>query len=187
MPETQLPIFPEGATEINDQLAFEKRDGVGVYFHGVFPVFSHPEGDSRTFRMITSQFCVHGRATQQQIVNAFGVPLRTVKRYCALFRAQGAKGFYAPQPRRGPAVRVEDVLQRAQQLLDEDMTPREAAEQLGLKPKKISSGTCANTTVRTGLLITRRSRCLTRPRSSTPRTVTLTPRCERWRRSLAAS
>ena len=32
---------------------------------------------------------------------------------------------------------VPDVMQRAQQLLDQDMTPREVAEQLGLKPNTV--------------------------------------------------
>ena len=72
MPQTQLPVFPDGATDINDRLAFEKRDGRVVYFHGLFPVFTHAEDDLLTFRMITSQFCVQGSATQRQIVEAFG-------------------------------------------------------------------------------------------------------------------
>lgn len=133
MPQVQLPIFPDGVTEISRNLAFEKRDGRVTYFHGVLPVFAHDEADIRTFRMITSQFCAQGSATQSQIVRAFGVPLRTVKRYCKVYKEKGPQGFYAPRISRGPAVLLPEVIQRAQQLLDADPDTKQVAEQLGVK------------------------------------------------------
>ena len=137
MPQIQLPMFPDGVTEITADLAFEKRDGRVTYFHGVFPVFSHDEQDVRTFRMITSQFCVQGSATQPQIVKAFGVPLRTVKRYCKLYRDKGPQGFYEPRGSRGPAVLVPEVLNKAQELLDAAQDARQVAAQLGIKPNTL--------------------------------------------------
>jgi hypothetical protein len=133
MPQVQLPIFPDGVTEISSNLAFEKRDGRVTYFHGVFPVFAHDEADIRTFRMITSQFCVQGSTTQPQIVRAFGVPLRTVKRYCKLYRDKGAQGFYEPSVRRGPAVLVPEVMSKAQGLLDMGEDIKQVAVQLKVK------------------------------------------------------
>jgi hypothetical protein len=137
MPQIQLPMFPAGVTQISDDLAFEKRDGRVTYFHGVFPVFAHDETDLRTFRMITSQFCVQGSATQPQIVQAFGVSLTTVKRYCRLYRDKGPEGFYAPRVNRGAAVLLPEVMQQAQALLDQDEDPRCVAEQLGVKPNTL--------------------------------------------------
>ena len=134
MPQIQLPMFPDGVTEITSDLAFEKRDGRVTYFHGVFPVFAHEEDDISTFRMITSQFCVQGSATQSQIVRAFGVPLRTVKRYCKLYRDKGPQGFYAPRIYRGAAVLLPEVMRQAQQLLDQDMDVKQVAAQLAVKP-----------------------------------------------------
>lgn len=133
MPQIQLPIFPDGVTEITSNLAFEKRDGRVTYFHGLFPVFAHDEEDIRTFRMITSQFCVQGSATQSQIVRAFGVPLRTVKRYCRLYKEKGPQGFYEPRVSRGPAVLVPEVMKRAQELFDADQDTKQVAAQLGVK------------------------------------------------------
>jgi hypothetical protein len=127
-------MFAAGMTEISRDLAFEKRDGRVTYFHGALPVFTHEESDVRTFRMITSQFCVQGVVTQAQIVRAFNVPLRTVKRYCKLFRDRGAEGFYAARVTRGPAVLVPEVVRQAQELIDQGMDPKSAAEQLGVKP-----------------------------------------------------
>lgn len=133
MPQVQLPIFPDGVTEITDNLSFEKRDGRVTYFHGLFPVFVHDEADLRTFRMITSQFCVQGSTTQPQIVRAFGVSLTTVKRYCKLYKQKGPEGFYAPRDSRGPAVLVPEVIHKAQQMLDADQDISRVASQLGVK------------------------------------------------------
>lgn len=80
MPQIQLPIFVAGVTHITDSLAYEKRGGRVTYFNGLMPVFSHADDDLQTFRMVTSQFCANGNCTQPEIVRAFGVPLRTVKR-----------------------------------------------------------------------------------------------------------
>jgi len=94
MPQAQLPIFPNGATAINTNLAFEKKDGKVTYFHGTMPVFVHDEHDLNTFRMITSQFYVNGNATQAEICRAFGVLPISVKRAVKKYREQGAAGFY---------------------------------------------------------------------------------------------
>ena len=94
MPQLVLPIFPEGATQITPELTFEKRDGWVTYFHGLMPVFRHEEDDIQSFRMITSQFCGNGNATQAQITKAFGVPGISVKRAVKLYREKGPSGFF---------------------------------------------------------------------------------------------
>ena len=96
MPQLVLPIFPEGATHITAELAFEKRDGWVTYFHGMMPVFRHKEDDVQSFRMITSQFCVNGNVKQVQITQAFGVPPSSVKRAVKLYREKGPSGFFCP-------------------------------------------------------------------------------------------
>ena len=133
MPQLQLPIFPATVTPITSTLAFEKRHGRVTYFNGLAPVFAHAEDDLQTFRMITSQFCANGNCTQPEIVRAFGVPLSTVKRYCAVYQKKGPAGFYAPRVTRGPAVLTPAALERAQQLLDQDVPVAEVAQQLGIK------------------------------------------------------
>ena len=95
MPQLVLPIFPEGATHITAELAFEKRDGWVTYFHGLMPVFRHEEDDIQSFRMITSQFCANGNVKEVQITKAFGVPASSVKRAVKLYREKGPSGFFA--------------------------------------------------------------------------------------------
>ncbi len=41
MPQLQLPIFPEGMTELSAELAFQRKDGWVYYVHGMAPVFQH--------------------------------------------------------------------------------------------------------------------------------------------------
>jgi transposase len=119
MPQLQLPIFLDGLTPINDNLAFQRRDEQVVYFHGMMPVFQHGEKDLKSFRMFTSQLVANGTARQRDIVQAFGVPLATVKRYMKVHREQGSAGFFQPPRRRSASVLTSEVKQRAQALLDE--------------------------------------------------------------------
>ena len=131
MPQLQLPIFPAGITEINNQIAVEKREGMVYYVYGHLPVFQHGEGDVRAFRMFTSQMIVNGTVKPQDIVRAFGVPMVTVKRYVKVMRERGSEGFYMAKPRHSSAsVLKGEVLERAQQLLDEGRSVPEVAGEL---------------------------------------------------------
>ena len=49
MAQAQLPFFPEGTTDINANLAFEKRDDRVTYFHGHLPVFQHYVDEKKHF------------------------------------------------------------------------------------------------------------------------------------------
>jgi hypothetical protein len=86
MSQLHLPMFPHGVTPITEVLAFAKRDGQVTYFSGQLPVFSHSEDDLASFRMITSQFCVHGGARQSDIIRVFGVTPISVKRSVKIYR-----------------------------------------------------------------------------------------------------
>ena len=131
MPQLQLPIFPAGVTEINTRVAVEAKDGRVCYIHGHLPVFQHEEKDVWSFRMFTSQMIVNGTAKPKEIVQTFRVPMGTVKRYMKVYRDYGAKGFYEPKPRHSSAsVLKGEVLERAQQLLDEGPSVPEVAKQL---------------------------------------------------------
>jgi hypothetical protein len=131
MPQLQLPIFPAGVTEINNRIAVQKEAGRVCYIHGHLPVFQHEEQDVRSFRMFTSQMIATGTVKPKEIVQTFGVPMITVKRYVKLYREHGAKGFYAPQPRHSSAsVLKGPVLEQAQQLLDAGGSVPEVAAEL---------------------------------------------------------
>jgi len=131
MPQLQLPIFPAGVTEINSRVAVQKEADTVCYVHGLLPVFQHDEADVRSFRMFTSQMIARGTVRPKEIVKTFGVPMITVKRYVKLYRECGVKGFYEAKPRHSSAsVLKAEVLEQAQQLLDEGRSVPEVAEAL---------------------------------------------------------
>jgi hypothetical protein len=133
MPQLQLPIFPSGVTEINSQIAVQKESGTIYYIHGHLPVFQHAEKDVRGFRMFTSQMVVNGTVKPKDLVRAFGVPMISVKRSVKVFRERGAEGFFAEKPRHSSAsVLKGEVLQRAQQLLDEGKSIPEVGRELNV-------------------------------------------------------
>lgn len=143
MPQAQLPFFPDGTCEINGNLAFEKRNDQVTYFHGHLPMFQHHVNDTKTFRLITSQFYVNGNASQAELCRAFGVTPISLKRSVKRYREKGAAGFYDEPARRGPAVLTSSVLERAQQLLDEGQAVPDVAEELGIKPNTLSKAVAA--------------------------------------------
>jgi transposase-like protein len=133
MPQAQLPFFPDGTTEINVTLAFERRDDLVTYFYGYLPVFEHHVNDTPTFHLITSQFYVQGNATQAELCRAFGVTPISLKRAVKCYREKGSAGFYETPARRGAAVLTPPVLLQAQQLLDEGGEIPAVAKELAIK------------------------------------------------------
>jgi transposase len=112
----------------------EAKDGQVCYVHGHLPVFQHEESDVRSFRMFTSQMIETGTVKPREIVEAFGVPMVTVKRYMKVYRQQGVKGFYESKPRHSSASKLKgETLEGAQQLLDEGKSVPQVAEELNVK------------------------------------------------------
>jgi hypothetical protein len=60
-------MFPVGVTSVASDLSFQKEAGTITYFYGGLSIFSHPEDDIQSFRMITAQFCVNGHTKQANL------------------------------------------------------------------------------------------------------------------------
>jgi len=147
MPQMILPIFSEEVTCITPELGYSKKDGMVYYFHGSFPVFCHAEKDLESFRMFTSQLVVGGQCKPKEIIAAFGISAISVKRYVKRFREKGAKGFYEKKKTRGATVLNKEVMDKAQELLSDGYTYKEAAGELGLKANTLDKA------IRAGKLI----------------------------------
>lgn len=132
MPQELLPLFPPDITMINSMIGFAKRDNRVYYFHGVAPVFSHPESDKASFRLFTSQLVENGNATQAEIVRAFGISSISMKRYVKKLREKGASGFFEKPRGRSATVLTPEVLSEAQTMLQEGRSVQEIAEELGI-------------------------------------------------------
>jgi transposase len=96
-------------------------------------VFQHAENDRRSFQMFTAQLIFQGQCRHVDIVRAFGVSKSSVIRSVNTFRDGSATAFYASRATRGPSVMTPEVTAQAQQLLGAGESPREVAEQLGIK------------------------------------------------------
>lgn len=133
MPQLQLPIFPAGTKEINQDVGVQCEQGKVVYVHGHLPVFQHGEKDLKSFRLFTSQMVVSGTVRAREVVAAFGVPMGTVKRYVGVFRTAGAAGFYESKLRKRSETKLTaEVKQRAQALLNAGSSVAEASRQTGV-------------------------------------------------------
>lgn len=132
MPQVQMPVFPSGTTKITEELAFQKQEGKVVYFNGHLPVFTHAQEDLGAFRLYTSQLIVNGTATQGQIVEAFGVPLVTVKRCVKRLREKGAGAFFKASERRAGSKLTPERLAQAQAMLDEGRSVPAISQGIGV-------------------------------------------------------
>ena len=134
MPQVQLPIFPDGTTPITPELAFQRRQDHVTYFNGHLPVFTHEMEDLASFRLFTTQLIVNGTASQSEIVQAFGVPMTTVKRCCRRYRERGAAAFFqAPERQEGSRLNALRLAQ-AQALLDEGQGVPQISRQMDVLP-----------------------------------------------------
>jgi hypothetical protein len=110
-----------------------RDNGQWTYFCGTQPVFQHAENDHRSFRMFTAQLICQGVCRQVEIVRAFGVSKNSVIRSVEKYRAGGVAAFYTSRATRGASVMTPEVTAQAQPLLGAGWSPREVAEELGLK------------------------------------------------------
>lgn len=145
MPQEWLPFVPRGEIQINAAVSCHVREGKYWYFVHDMPVFSHPEGDKRSFRMFTAQLCCTEAARQVEIIEAFGVSKASVLRSVKKYREGGIEAFYSKAKTRGRKKTITDeVIEKAEELFSEGYTRREAAQELGVTysalAKAISDG-----------------------------------------------
>lgn len=135
MPQLQLPIFPAGAKEITQNIAVQCEDGKVAYYYGHLPVFQHEEKNVKSFRFFTSQMIDIGTVRPRDVVQAFGVPLATVKRYVKVYREQGAEGFFRQRPRQRSETKLTgDIKRQAHQMLEEGSNVAEVGRALNVLP-----------------------------------------------------
>lgn len=134
MPQMILPLIPKGATQINGLVNVWHDGDKWTYFYGTFPIYSHKANDTRMFRMITSQLIESGACKQVHIIKTFGVSKRSVIRAVKKFREGGAEAFFKRRKgkRRG-TVLVPEVLEKAQNMLDQGISRKDISEALQVR------------------------------------------------------
>jgi len=132
LPQALLPLIPDGATRISERISVVQQEGTWTYFCGIEPIFQHPEHETRSFRMFTSQLVCQDACKQVDIVRAFGVSANSVKRNTRKFHEEGIQGFYQSRKRRQGNVLTDEVLEQAQDMLSQGASRREVADELGV-------------------------------------------------------
>jgi hypothetical protein len=126
-------MLPQGATPINDRVGVINKDGRWIYLLGMQPVYRHPAGDHRGFKLTIAQLVDCGACRQVEILTAFGIAKSNLDRALRRYRAGGIEAFFkrSPRPRSG-RVLTPEVLLEAQRLLDEGKAKSAVAAQLGV-------------------------------------------------------
>jgi len=137
MPQLQKPKFHPEPKCIAGEITVELQNQQVVYFSSLQPVFQHAEDDLQSFRMFTSTLIDMGQVRQADVVNAFGVPLATVKRYLKLLRVSGKKAFFADPQRRSAAVLNDEKRLDVERLIAEGKTIPEISKASGVKPNTL--------------------------------------------------
>jgi hypothetical protein len=137
MPAIQLPLFSPDFTEINKKISFQKREGRVYYFHYYTPLFSHDEADLESFHLITSQLVINGSVKAIEISRAFGVPYISVKRNVKRLKEEGSSKFFQKRKGRSTHILTDEVIEKAQNLLNKGHTAAEVGRRLNLKANTI--------------------------------------------------
>ncbi len=132
MPQTLLPLIPDGASHINKVISVICEDGEWTYFLGIQPVFSHPQDDRRSFQMFTAQLVCQGNCRQVEIIRTFGVSKSSVLRSVQKYREEGIHAFYERHRGRGATVINKEVVGQAEKMLQSGASRKDVAEQLGI-------------------------------------------------------
>jgi transposase len=134
MQQLILPTIPIGATEINGLTSVWRDELRWTYFLGCLAIFSHPPDDLQQFRFFTSHLINSGRCRQIDIMNTFGVSKSSVARSLKKLREEGAPAFFKQRAgHRNGKIFSPEVLEKAQQFLNQGWHRCEVAKELGIK------------------------------------------------------
>lgn len=140
-----LPLIPHGATVISENLCVERRTDKWTYSYGGVAVFSHSADDTCSFRMISSSFLCEGICRNVDIEKTFNVSKSSVIRNKKKYEKEGSAAFYRKKKSGGGGkVLTADKIKKAEELLSEGYTRREAGREIGVKyctlSKAVSQG-----------------------------------------------
>ena len=104
MPQATLPLFTDDMTILNLHVAVQKFNGIVYYFNGSLPFYQHLEDDRASFKHIICQLLSNNLATRSQLSKAFNIPERSISRWLATFKRDGAGCFFKKKDRSHPHI-----------------------------------------------------------------------------------
>jgi hypothetical protein len=92
--QTILPLIPQGATPINSQVGVFNDGRDWVYLIGMYPIYRHPAGDQRGFRLTIAQLVNSGTCRPSEVCEAFGIAKSNMDRALRRYQAGGIEAFF---------------------------------------------------------------------------------------------
>jgi biotin operon repressor len=131
--QMQLPIFPQATRLINDSVGIFEKDNFVFYLHNGSPIFCHLKHDMNNYRYITGNLVNTGLCTPIEISRVIGVSNRNIQRYAKALREKGPDWFFNRTDNRGSCHKItNDIMEKAQQLIDDFYSVNDVARMLGV-------------------------------------------------------
>jgi|SRR5690625_3890721 len=131
--QMQLPFFPEHTKLINATLGVRKDGDMIYYLHNGSPILCHEENNLNKYRFILGNLVEMRLCSCGELSKALGVPIRSVQRYAKTFREKGSDWFFHREEKRGQCHKLDaQMMEKAQQMLDEFIPTTQIARELGV-------------------------------------------------------
>jgi transposase len=134
MTQLLLPFISPGITRINSLISVFGSNNRWTYFFGEYPIYSHRVDDQRMFWLTMAHLIETGACRQNQVIKTFGVSKSSVIRAQNKLRKGDSEAFFIDhRGRKSAPIMIPQVLEQAQRLLDEGVSRKETAKELGVK------------------------------------------------------
>ena len=136
--QLQLPLFTKETKLISQSVGVYEKENLVQYIVNGLPVYAHDKDDLNAFRFITSNFIHQGLCRKVEVQRCFGVSEDSVYRYYRKFKAQGEKGFFGDDARKGKAHKIcGNRRRRIQAKLDKGQSVNSIAREEGVRESAI--------------------------------------------------
>lgn len=134
----RLPLLPENARELGDNLAIAEQGTQIVFFNAAGPIYACDKADRASLRLGALTMIDLGLAGVTAMAKAVGLHRTTLFRDARRMKQQGVMGLEAKKRGpKGPRLLTPDLLERAQELLDSETALRATAKGVGVDEKTI--------------------------------------------------
>ena len=142
-----LPLLPDGAEPVNNNLAISRSQGEIVFFNGYCPMLTCAENDPYDLRLAQGVLCAANIVKPAQLAKVLGVNRSTVSRNKAIYEKGGPLALMIDKTNRSAYKLDRQKLHIAQRLLDKGINQNKIAEAVG-----VTEG-CIRYTIKKGSLV----------------------------------
>jgi hypothetical protein len=152
MLQKTLPLLPEGATPINDNIAIFCSKGEIIFFNASCAIFKCSENDQYGLRLAQGVLSAANTAKPAQLARALGVNRSTVCRNKAIYEQGGALALVIDKSSNRSGYKLDDNNRKvAQVLLDQNLSLKKVGDAVG-----VTEG-CIRYAIKKGVLVRKKA------------------------------